>query len=905
MRLSGISKLVGGLLIGASFSLVAVWQYALSNITIGGSTYTEIAEAKDLVADVLPPPQYIIEPYLIATLALESPATAPMRQAESITLKAEYDQRHRHWSNSKLDSEARDLLLGDAHRPAEAFWKLLLEDFYPALITGDESRASKTYKVLSEHYAQHRSAVDKVVLRATSLVHAAEAKSEQLRQSVGLLTSIFSVVGLGLVCTFVWWLCVNYSVPIERLQTAMEDLSSGNFAAEIPYTSRSDEIGGMARTLLVFRGQGRRKTELARQNQQLNDALRERTTALEQTLDHMAQGIVLIREGKISVCNQNAIELLEVENEAAAGELLVGTFQPGSETDIFENRNLPLNQMRSDFVCPSGRSVEIRRCSGSTVGDVYTISDVSALKQRQEQLEKALATASNAIDARSRFFSTMSHEMRTPLNGVIGSLELLGGQSLLPEQRELVEIATKCCDALLAQFDDVLDFSKIEAGKLELSPAPTNIRELVNSAIAVMMPVAAHAQTKLQSDVIGDVPAAILADGIRLRQVLLNFLSNALKFTRRGSVSVRIRRTGGTAESPEIEFAVIDTGPGIARERLPKLFKEYSMARSVTVEISGTGLGLAISKRLIDAMGGTVGVDSVEGLGSVFWFKVALPVVDVSSQPSPGSYISAGGDKPKLRILLVDDNQTNRLIGQRLLARDGHFVETAKNGRDAVQAAATGTFDLILMDVSMPEMDGNEATRQIRELPEPQRSVPIIALTANAVRGDRERFLAAGMDDYLSKPLRLAELRERLTAIGSRTTQPVAQPTPPEEKPVLDMDVLDGVSGGDRAVIAELLGIYCNEIGARLSEFTSALEENNVQALKDVAHAMAGASSSAGAVLLAAEAREIERAVLELNYHSAFLAARNVPVSVRRTLDACRNFIDGATARDPYPPAAA
>ncbi len=896
MRLSGISKLVGGLLIAASLALVAVWQYALSHVAIGGTTYTQISEAKDLVADVLPPPQFVIEPYLLATLALKSPATGQMRYAESITLKAEYDKRHLHWEKSNIDSQSRDLLLSDAHGPAEQFWRFLLNDFYPALNAGDEAKATKAYQALSESYAQHRNAVVKVVARATNLVHASEARSEQLVESIGWLTSVFSVVALLLVCAFVWWVCSYYSVPIEQLQATMEDLSSGNFETNVPYTSRTDEIGGMACSLLVFREQGQRKTELARQNQQLNDVLVERTTALEETLDHMAQGIVLMRDGQVSICNQNALDLLEVENEAAAADLLSTICQHYGEADIYEQRAIPPDQLRRDINCKSGRSVEIRRCKGSEFGDVYTISDVSALKQRQEELEKALAAASNAIDARSRFFSTMSHEMRTPLNGVIGSLELLRGHDLVPEQRELVEIATKCCDALLAQFDDVLDFSKIEAGKLELNPVPTDLRELVSSALAVMTPVAAHANTKLHCEFIGEVPAAIVGDGIRIRQVLLNFLSNALKFTRHGTVSVRIRRTGGTPEQPEVEVAVIDTGPGIAHERLPMLFKEYSMARSVTVEISGTGLGLAISKRLIDAMGGTVGVESVVGLGSVFWFKLTLPAVEMEHRPQRIGLLT-GERKPKLNILLVDDNQTNRLIGQRLLTRDGHLVETAKNGRDAVQAAATGNFDLILMDVSMPEMDGNEATRQIRQLPEPQRSVHIIALTANALRGDREKFLAAGMDDYLSKPLRLAELRERLMAVGATRFQSAAVAATSAPAPLLDESVLDAVSGGDSAVISEVLGIFCREIDSKISEFTAALDAKDVRALKDVAHAMAGAGSSVGAVLLAAESRKIEVAIIELDYHNAFLAGQNLPDLAARTKAACLNCADAGTEK--------
>jgi signal transduction histidine kinase/CheY-like chemotaxis protein/HPt (histidine-containing phosphotransfer) domain-containing protein len=892
MRLSRISKLVGTLLIGTTLTLVAVWQQALTHLAIGGTTYSAISEAKDLVADILPPPQYVIEPFLLATLALNAPATAPQRHAQSLKMKTEYDERHAHWNKSGIDSQIRDLLLEQAHQPALVFWNKLFDEFYPALNSGDRSKATKVYEALSEHYVKHRTAIDKLVVKANGLVATAETNSNQKRSYVTLLTAAISSFSFLFVCACVWALCSYYSGPIEQMRKTMVELSNGNFDVAVPFTTRNDEIGDMARTLLVFSAAGRRKRELALQNQALNDKLIERTTVLEETLDKMAQGIILVRDGSLVLCNQNARTLLEVETEEAVCETLYVAMGGSDDATLTEERRtLPVGQTRKDLTCASGRFVEIRLSKGSTAGDIYTVSDVSMLKRRQAELEAALATAGAAIEARSRFFSTMSHEMRTPLNGIIGSLELLRRQDLNQDQIALVEVGLQSSDALLAQINDVLDFSKMEAGKLELNTAQTGLVDVVKSSIAVMAPIATHKQTNLSHEIIGEVPGIVLADGNRIRQVLLNFMSNALKFTTSGTVKVWVRRTGGTDEVPQIEFAVVDTGPGIPRERLPMLFQEFSMAHAATTETSGTGLGLAISKRLVDAMGGSVGVESVEGLGSSFWFRIMLPALTAVTSTCHAKENTTTEETTHLKILLVDDNHTNRLIGLRLLEKDGHEVETAKNGLEAVEAAARDSFDVILMDISMPKMDGIEATRQIRQLKEPHSSVKIIALTANAVRGDRERFLGAGMDDYITKPLRPAEIQARLKAIGIAKSQSVpvcdAVPNAPDH-PLLDPDTLDGLGAHEPAVIVEVLDIYCEELDRKICEFEIALRSSDGQALKQVAHAIAGASASTGATLLAAKSREIEHTIMEGRMEEAFSLARAIPDLVRRTQRVCR-----------------
>ncbi len=324
-----------------------------------------------------------------------------------------------------------------------------------------------------------------------------------------------------------------------------------------------------------------------------------------------------------------------------------------------------------------------------------------------ETTEKAKA----ASLTKSNFLSTMSHEMRTPLNGVIGALELVSRTGLDKEQSELVDIALQSSEALLVHINDVLDFSKMEAGKLELDWKPFDLNGLVKSVLDIVATQADARGNRLESEWKGAVPRYLVGDRIRVRQVLLNLVSNANKFTKNGCITVRVERIGGSDERPDIEVGVFDTGIGIPKNRLKDLFQEFSMLdSSYTRRTSGTGLGLAISKRLVEAMNGSVGVNSVEGEGSHFWFKLSLAsLLDAPSQETPVIRKSSAAVR-KLNILVVDDNATNRIVASRMLESEGHEIATANNGKEALEAASNTRYDAIFMDISMPEMDGIEAT---------------------------------------------------------------------------------------------------------------------------------------------------------------------------------------------------
>ncbi len=372
--------------------------------------------------------------------------------------------------------------------------------------------------------------------------------------------------------------------------------------------------------------------------------------------------------------------------------------------------------------------------------------------------------AANA--AKTQFLANMSHEIRTPMNGVIGALDLLGRGELSAPQRKLLETATSSSEALLTVLNEVLDFAKIEAGKLELLQEPLFIRAVLVSVVNLFSPLAQHKGLALSADLDPTLPARVRGDAARIRQVLLNLVGNAIKFTDRGSITVRARRAPGGGDSRlMVVFEVEDTGIGIASDVAPSLFTAFFQAdQSDQRRFGGTGLGLVISKRLAEAMGGELSVDSTLGRGSVF--RLSLPLEALPDLPEPQAPApSAAQPSAKLsgKVLLVEDNPVNRTLAGAMLRSLGLEVVEAEDGKIALQQMERSAFDLVLMDCQMPVMDGFAATREIRGRATPDSHTPIIAVTANAMSGDAERCLQAGMDAHLAKPFTLDQLRAAIT----------------------------------------------------------------------------------------------------------------------------------------------
>lgn len=390
--------------------------------------------------------------------------------------------------------------------------------------------------------------------------------------------------------------------------------------------------------------------------------------------------------------------------------------------------------------------------------------DVTADVERQAELNVRRLEAEAATVAKSRFLASMSHEIRTPMSGVLGVLGLMLESPLSAKQRERAEIALNSAHSLLQILNDILDFSKLEASQIRLSEEDVDVGVLLDEVVALMAAGAEQKGLTLSHKVNASVPETVVTDPMRLRQVLINLVSNATKFTETGEIAIHV---GYVAEADKLEVEVSDTGIGLTEDQCGRIFQHFVQAdNSLSRRAGGTGLGLAITKQLVELMGGRIGVDSKPGVGSVFRFSIYARPGALAVRPAPVAAAVRPVSAVPLHILLAEDNATNQYVINAYLRAAGHSVVTVGNGAEAVAAVSETAFDVVLMDVEMPEMDGLTATRTIRAMEGDKAAVPIIALTANAMSGDREFCIGAGMTDYLSKPIAVLELHAALQRIA-------------------------------------------------------------------------------------------------------------------------------------------
>ena len=707
--------------------------------------------------------------------------------------------------------------------------------------------------------------------------------------------------------------------PLKDLDQGIQGLRRGDMASRVT-TQRGDEIGALQKgfNLMAAELQGTyavleaQSAQLERQVEERTEELRQKEALLRQMARNAPLGMLVLGEGRVLFVNEAAAALLDAPGPEALHEassvtilrrLAARVSSPAEAFGVL--RRLSRGEAEAaDLRLRDGRTLQlqgapVRTREGRAVGTLALAQDVSLERAREKELRRAREAAEALAEAKSRFLANMSHEIRTPMNGVLGMTELLLETSLDAEQRDYAETVRRSGEALLTILNDILDFSKIEAGKIELEEIGFCLRDELEDVVVLLMPRAVEKRLELALALDPEAPVHVQGDPVRLRQILTNFVSNAIKFTEKGEVVVRARCLERRDGRAALRFEVQDTGIGIPEEARSRLFQSFSQADvSTTRKFGGTGLGLAISRSLVELMGGRIGVDSTPGEGSTFWFEVSLPevegpdhsqavledlqglevlVVDDNAtnrqileihlrhwglQPRPAAgveealaqarahpgcrlvltdYEMPGGNgldlcrrfveegllsgAPRIlltssaqpldgeelqrlgirrtlfkpvrqmalreamagvlggeetggsavpqaaaapaaaalagRLLVAEDNPVNQKLARRLLERLGFEVEIAGHGRQAVERAREGGWTAILMDCQMPEMDGYEATREIRRMPA-GRSIPIIAMTANALQGDREKCLAAGMDDYLTKPIRRDALLEVL-----------------------------------------------------------------------------------------------------------------------------------------------
>jgi len=706
------------------------------------------------------------------------------------------------------------------------------------------------------------------------------------KQLLTLVTVLFGFGVLVIILLLNFFLRRSIITPLNLLRQGMKRVADGNLG-EVVALARRDEIGDMGETFNeMSKKLYRNRQELGKHQLHLEELVRERTEALtvakdlaEAAREKQREQWELLKtvmetipnpmfykdvQGRYSGCNLAFEEFIGQPRNDIIGKTIY-EFTAKQLADRFTEKDAELmaNPGKQSYtwriVRPDGENREvsfdkatITDDKGTVLGIVCIMSDITDMMQARRQAEQA-------SKAKGQFLANMSHEIRTPMNGVIGMTTLLLDTDLDEKQRDYVETIRSSGDSLLYVINDILDYSKIEAGKLVLQFEEFDLREMLDDCIDILAPRAKEKNLELVCQVKPDVPVRVVSDSGRIRQVLLNLAGNAVKFTDKGSVSILVEKYQQARAGTMLRFSVIDTGIGIAHEDRNALFDSFfQVDGSYTRRFGGTGLGLAISKQLVELLGGEIEVESVKGEGSTFCFTVNLHAVASSVAPMGGTPLVIVDKNLERRILLVEDNRINMRVAIGVLAKLGyHHVDTATDGTEALQALASQTYDLVLMDLSMPEKDGFETTRLLRSSSETLRNarVPVIALTAHAMRGDRERCLDAGMNGYLSKPLDPQELDNLMLEVWSLDLSKervlVGEVRlPQDDQPLLDFQGLVDRLLGDEPMAQMIIEEMVKELPKELAVLVHLVQQGRNEEAGRQAHKMKGAVGNVGAAVL-------------------------------------------------------
>ncbi len=597
--------------------------------------------------------------------------------------------------------------------------------------------------------------------------HIIKARQQLFTQGVAIALGEV-LLSAGLLALLGYWLTRH----LAELTRVSREVAQGNFTPAA-VAEGDDDVGQLG---TAFNAMSRAVTERIReltatrdQQSTLAHTLEQEHARLAALLSAMEFGVLFLGPGdRVIYANPAFRQLWRIPEDASLdGRTLRNALElarkPPADASMLVEL-LATQDRQNEFTLAGERTLTTRSYpvtmgDGLTIGRLWTFVDVTQSRHTAQQLKAAKEAAEAANAAKATFLATMSHEIRTPMNGIIGMSALALETELTEEQREYLKWVHSSAESLLAILNDILDFSKIEAGRLDLEHVSFDPRELIRQTVGLFSAQAEGKGVRLEMQVADAVPALVEGDPVRLRQVLSNLLSNAIKFTEGGGVTLAVEEEGdGAPGTFTPRFSVTDTGVGIPAGKLEHIFDPFSQADStITRRFGGTGLGLAIARRLVEMMGGRIWVESREGLGSTFRFTARLGV-SVVRVPLPE--IPAVAHRAGARVLVAEDTPVNQRLVDTLLSKRGYEVFIANDGDEAWSRYQAETFDLVLMDMEMPRLDGLEATRRIRrwESEQGRPRVPILAMTANAMEADRARCLEAGMDDFIAKPFNAQDL---------------------------------------------------------------------------------------------------------------------------------------------------
>lgn len=640
---------------------------------------------------------------------------------------------------------------------------------------------------------------------------------------------------------------------------------------------------------------------------QRQEELRRSEELLKRTFDAALNAIIIIdHKGLVIEFNPAAEKMFGYKREDTIGKEMAALIIPDkyrnahrNGIDVYlETGHGPVigNTIEIEAMGANGEEILVELAIQEATGVEGSIflgymRDITEERANERVLVEAKEHAEAGSQAKAKFLAMMSHEIRTPLNGVLGMLNLLSDGEMSVRQKSMIKTAHDSGKSLLAIINDILDYSKLEAGQMIMEQEVFSVAETVKAVGEIINPLAAGKEVSLEIEISDAVPTASKGDQGRLRQVLLNLTSNAVKFTEQGFVKISVDASPIQDGSTCLKFRVIDTGIGVPDDKQDLLFSEFTTIDGTSrSEIGGTGLGLAISKSIVEAMNGEIGFESRRGEGSTFWFSVDMEVEDAALLISEDTAVTFEPFPVRLRVLLAEDNATNQMVVTQMIEAQGGQVDVAGDGNEALQAVRKGIYDVILMDVSMPELDGIGATKAIRAMQGRKSDLPIVGLTAYALKEDRMRFLAAGMDDVITKPIVRTHLSAKLHEIALQV-QKRGEKSPKNQELLFDESTYDALmDDSDTDFKKMMLEQFINDLKAQQSIAILAVQQKNLAEIERSSHVLKSVAGTLGAMTLSELAGAVNNLARDGDHKAAYSDAE-------RMIEICGAVVEAAQQR--------